>query len=276
MISRLLTSLALGILSTLLLCPGVAADSVQVRFTEGVSRGFLTLRSANGGKLADGELLQVLQPRGLESRLVFRFADGSLYDETVLYSQRRVFELLHYRLIQRGPSFPLTLDVSFDRKRARYEVRSRNGTGPEKTLSGQLDLPPDVYNGMTATLLKNLRGGASETVHLVAFTPEPRLVKLHLTPVGDEAVRVGDTYLTATRYRVRTDLEGFVGFLAPLLGKKLPVLHYWIVRGEVPAFVRFEGPFFMDGPVWRVGSSYHTDGPDDPQWLADTVRGRPK
>src|SRR3990172_6507214 len=229
MISRLLTSLALGILGALVLCPAVKADSVLVRFTEGVSRGFLTLRSANGDKLADGELFQVLRPRGLESRLVFRFTDGSLYDETVLYSQRRVFALLHYRLIQRGPSFPLTLDVSFDRKRAWYMVRSRNGTGPEKLLSGQLDLPPDVYNGMTATLLKNLRHGASETVHLVAFTPTPRLVKLHLTPAGDEAVRVGDALMQATRYQVRTDLEGLVGFFASLLGKELPVLHYWIV-----------------------------------------------
>ncbi len=276
MVSRLLPSLVLCILSLLVLCPTVKAEPVLVRFTEGVSRGFLTLRSANGEKLADGEMLQVLRPRGLESRLIFRFTDGSLYDETVLYSQRRVFALLQYRLIQRGPSFPTTLDVSFDRQRAWYLVRSRNGTGPEKTLNGQLDLPPDVYNGMTSTLLKNLRHGASETVHLVAFTPEPRLVKVHLTPAGDEAVRVGDALMQATRYQVRTDLEGLVGFFASLLGKELPVLHYWIARGEVPAFVKFEGPFFMDGPIWRVGSSYHTDGPDDPQWLADNLRDRPK
>ncbi len=276
MISRLLTLLALCILSTLVLCPAVEAEPVLVRFTEGVSRGFLTLRSATGEKLADGELLQILRPNGLESRLVFRFTDGSLHDETVLYSQRRVFALLHYRLIQRGASFPLTLDVSFDRKRGRYEVRSRNGIGPEKTLSGQLNLPPDVYNGMTSTLLKNLRPGASETVHLVAFTPEPRLVKLHLTPAGEEGVRVGDALMPATRYQVRTDLEGLVGFFASLLGKELPVLHYWIARGEVPAFVKFEGPFFMDGPIWRVGSSYHTDGPDDPMRLAVTPGVSPK
>jgi hypothetical protein len=274
MISRLLTSVVLGILGALVLCPPAKAEPVLVRFTEGVSRGFLTLRSTNGDKLADGELLQVLRSRGLESRLIFRFTDGSLYDETVLYSQRRVFALLHYRLIQRGPSFPLNLDVSFDRRRAWYEVRSRNGTGPEKTLSGQLDLPPDVYNGMTSTLLKNLRDGTSETVHLVAFTPTPRLVKLHLTPAGDEVVRVGDASIQATRYQVRTDLQGLAGFFASLLGKELPVLHYWIVRGEVPAFVRFEGPFFMDGPVWRVGSSYRTDEPDDPPRIADNLGAR--
>jgi hypothetical protein len=129
---------------------------------------------------------------------------------------------------------------------------------------------------MTTTLLKNLRNGASETVHLVAFTPVPRLVKLHLIPAGDEAVRVGDALLQATRYQVRTDLEGLVGFFASLLGKELPVLNYWIARGEVPAFLKFEGPFFMDGPAWRVGSSYHTDGPDDPMRLAVTPGVSPK
>jgi hypothetical protein len=97
-----------------------------------------------------------------------------------------------------------------------------------------------------------------------------------LTPAGDEVVRVGDASIQATRYQVRTDLQGLVGFFASLLGKELPVLTYWMVRGEVPAFVRFEGPFFMDGPVWRVGSSYRTDEPDEPQRLADTLRVRPK
>ena len=276
MISRLLALLALGTLAALAACPTVEAEPVLVRFTEGVARGFLTLRSANGDKLADGELVQVLRPHGLEGRLFFRFADGSLYDETVLYSQRRVFTLLRYRLIQRGPSFPLTLDASFDRKKAQYKVRYGYGTGREETLNGKLELPSDVYNGMIATLLKNLRRGANETVHLVAFTPKPRLVKLHLTPAGEEVVRVGDASMRAARYQAKTDLGGSIGFLASLMKKELPVLHYWIVPGDVPAFVKFEGPFFMEGPVWRVGSSYRTDGTDDAPRLAETPRARPK
>ena len=274
--SRLLVLLALGTLAALVTCPTVEAEPVLVRFTEGVARGFLTLRSANGDKLADGELVQILRPHGLEGRLFFRFADGSLYDEAVLYSQRRVFTLLRYRLIQQGPSFPLTLDASFDRKTAEYKVRYRNSTGREETLNGKLELPSDVYNGMIATLLKNLRRGANESVHLVAFTPKPRLVKLHLTPVGEEAVRVGDASMKAARYQVKTDLEGSVGFLASLMKKELPVLHYWIVPGKVPAFVKFEGSFFMEGPVWRVGSSYRTDGTDDAPRLAETPRALPK
>ena len=42
-------------------------------------------------------------------------------------------------------------------------------------LDGTLDLPPDVYNDMVLTIAiaTNLAKGASETVHLVAFTPRP-------------------------------------------------------------------------------------------------------
>jgi hypothetical protein len=276
MISRLLALLALCSLAALVPCPTAEAEPVLVRFTEGVARGFLTLRSANGDKLADGELVQVPRPNGLEGHLSFRFADGSLYDETVLYSQRRVFTLLRYRLIQRGPSFPLNLDASFDRRTAQYKVRYGNGTAREETLNGKLELPSDVYNGMIATLLKNLRRGADESVHLVAFTPKPRLVKLHLTPVGEEVVRVGDASLRAARYQAKTDLGEVIGFLASLMKKELPILHYWIVPGEVPAFVKFEGPFFMEGPVWRVGSSYRTDGAADTPRLAETPTARPK
>jgi hypothetical protein len=276
MISRLTALLALATLATLAACPTVEAEPVLVRFTEGVARGFLSLRSASGAKLADGELVQVLRPTGLEGHLSFRFADGSLYDETVLYSQRRVFTLLRYRLIQRGPSFPLNLEASFDRRTAQYKVRYGNGAGREETLTGRLELPSDVYNGMIATLLKNLRRGANESVHLVAFTPRPRLVQLHLTPVGDEVVRVGDASMRAARYQAKTELGGSIGFLASLMKKELPVLHYWIVPGEVPAFVRFEGPFFMEGPVWRVGSSYRTDGTDDVPRPAEPPRPRPK
>ncbi len=266
---------ALALLSALLCPPGLEAAPVLVRFSEGVSRGFLSLQSLRGVKLARGDVLQVSRGQGVESRLTFRFEDGSLYDETVVFSQQRVFTLLRYRLMQRGPSFPTALDVSFDRKTGRYRCRYRErGDGPEENLNGTLELPSDVYNGMMAMLLKNLPRGAGETVHMVAFTPRPRLVKLQLEPAGEEAVWVGESSRRATHYLAKPQLGGFLGFFASLTRKELPVLHYWILRGEVPAFVKFEGPFFMDGPVWRVGSSYRTDDlPQEPK-VAQRARGR--
>jgi hypothetical protein len=60
--------------------------------------------------------------------------------------------------------------------------------GREKVQDGTLDLHPDVYNGMVLTVLKNLSGGAGETVHMVAFTPAPKLIKLKLAPEGEQKI----------------------------------------------------------------------------------------
>jgi hypothetical protein len=42
------------------------------------------------------------------------------------------------------------------------------------------------------------------------------------------------------------------GVVASVIGKTPPDLRYWLALGDVPAFVRFEGAMFLNGPVWRV------------------------
>jgi hypothetical protein len=51
---------------------------------------------------------------------------------------------------------------------------------------------------------------------------------------------------------VKVKIGGIAGLVAPLVGKQPPDLHVWIKGGEVPAFVKFEGPIYNGGPVWRV------------------------
>ena len=115
--------------------PLAHAAPVSVRFTEGVMHGFPVLRSAQGERLASGELTQVARGDVVESRLVFRFQDGSLYDETVLFSQRGVFKIDKYRLVQRGPSFPESVEASIDRATGNYgEIFERN-VGTQSRLS---------------------------------------------------------------------------------------------------------------------------------------------
>ncbi len=75
---------------------------------------------------------------------MFRFRDGSLHDEAVVFSQQRVFSMLSYRLVQRGPTFPEELEVRVEREGGRYEVRSRRSGGSEETARGDMTLPPDV------------------------------------------------------------------------------------------------------------------------------------
>jgi len=225
------------------------AEPIAVRYTEGITRGFPVLRSLGGEKLAQGELTQV--PRGdvVESRLVFRFKDGSLYDERLTFSQRDVFTLLSYHIVQRGPSFPEAIDAHVDRRTARYEVRYKGDEdSPEETLKGSFDMPGDVYNGLLSTLMKNMPAATPATVQIIAFTPKPRLVKMLLKPTVEDPMSVNDAAVIATRFLVRPQL----GMFASLLIADIPDVKCWIAGGEAPAFLRFEGPLYFMGPTWRI------------------------
>jgi hypothetical protein len=108
-------------------------------------------------------------------------------------------------------------------------------------------------NGMIPVLLKNIPPGTTETtVSLVAATPKPRLVKLVISPEGEAKVLAGGVSHKATQYRVRVEIGGILGFLAPLVGKQPQDSHAWVVDGDAPAFVRMEGPLFAGGPSWRI------------------------
>jgi hypothetical protein len=228
----------------------VAADPIAVKFTEGVTRGFPVLRSLDGTTLAQGEFTQVpREPDIIDSRLVFRFRDGSVHDERVVFSQREVITLLSYRNRQTGPSFPETIEASVDRATGRYEVRYRGDPDSlEEKLTGDFALPVDAYNGLLSMLLKNLPDGGSTVVQIVAFTPKPRLVKMLLTPAAQDPLRVNEASVMATRFLVRPQL----GMLAALLVADVPDLQCWIADGEAPGFLRFEGPLYFLGPIWRI------------------------
>jgi hypothetical protein len=241
---------ALLALLTLLAGRAAAADPIEVKYTEGVTRGFPVLRSLGGEKLAQGELSQI--PRGgdvVESRLIFRFNDGSLHDERVVFSQRGVFTMLSYRLVQQGPSFPETLEATIDRASGRYDVRYRaDEDSPEETARGEFALPLNVYNGLLSTIMKNLPVGGSTVVQILAFTPKPRLVKMLLAPAAEDPMKVNDAAVIATRFLMRPQL----GLFASLLVTDIPDMKCWIAGGDAPAFLRFEGPLYFMGPVWRI------------------------
>ena len=245
---RLRTASLLLVLLAAVAAPALA-DPVPVRYTEGLTRGFPVLRAQTGEVLAHGDLTQIAYGDRVESRLVFRFGDGSLYDETVAFSQRGVFTLLAYRIVQRGPSFPESIEASIDRATGRYDVRYRSDQdSPEQVLNGTADMPVDAYNGLLGTLLKNLDAGKSHTVSIIAFTPQPRFVKMLLRPVAQEPVTMGGMAVPARRYHIKPQL----GLLASLLVTDLPDLKTWIAEGEAPAFLKFEGPLYFMGPIWRI------------------------
>jgi hypothetical protein len=228
------------------------ATPVRVRFPEGTVRGFLVLKATDGRPIAHGELVQRPQGSRVDSRLSLAFTDGSVWDEQVTFSQERVFRLETYKLVQRGPSFP-TSEIEFDRRDGRFRARTQERKDDEiKEASGPLDLPADVYNGMALVLLKNLPPGEGGSGQMVVFTPKPRLIQMDLVREAEEDVRLGALGKRAVRYLVKLDVRGLAGAPATLLGKDPPDTRYWLVTGDVAAFVRFTGAMYLNGPVWRL------------------------
>jgi hypothetical protein len=238
--------------ATVLEFGSLAAEPVTVRYREGVVRGFLALTTVDDIRLADGDLIQVARGDRVTTRLVFHFKDGSIHDETAVFSQRQRFRLLTHHLVQKGPAFPKPLDMSIDAVTGQVVVRYTDDHGEQKVETKRLDLPPDLANGVIMTLLKNVRPEAPPTVSMVVATPKPRLVKLAISNAGKNAFSTGSTQRQATHYVLKVEIGGLSGVLAPLVGKQPPDSHVWILEGEAPAFVRSEQPLFMDGPLWRI------------------------
>jgi len=247
-------SLALLLASAALLPPGtLSAAPVAVRHTEGLVHGFLVLRTLEGDTLADGDLIQVAHGDRVTNHLVFSFRDGSVRDETAIFSQRGTFRLLNYHLMQKGPAFQRPMEVLVDSSTGQVRVRYTDEDAKEKVITDRLKLPPDVANGMIFTLLKNVRpDGPPTAVSMVAATPKPRLVKLVVTPRGEEPFSIGGSRRKAIHYVIKVEIGGVAGVVAPLLGKQPPDIHVWILGGEAPAFVKSEGPLYLGGPIWRI------------------------
>jgi hypothetical protein len=230
----------------------VRADQVPVRYTEGLVHGFLALRTLDGRTIADGDLNQVASGAQVTTRLTFRFRDGSLHDETAIYTQRDHFRLVSYRLVQRGSSFPQPLEMSIDAGSGQVNVRYTDDEGEAKTESERMELPPDVSNGLISTLLKNVQAGAAVSLSYVAATPKPRLVKLEIAPVAPDQFSVGQRGRSAVHHVIKVEIGGLGGVIAPLIGKQPPDSHVWIMGGDAPAFVKAEQALYTGGPVWRI------------------------
>ncbi len=228
------------------------AAPVPVRFVEGVTHGFLLLRTVAGALIASGDLLQVGRGGSVESRMVFHFKDGSLFDETVVFTQQHVFTLKSYRLVQREPVFAEDTEISLEQT-GKYRVKTKaRKDGREKVLDGTLELPPDVYNGMVLTRCKKSAQGVRRDRPprgLYSRSPD------HPTRAGAEGehkMMVGEQVKTAIHYVLKPRLGVWLKLFATLLGQLPSDYHAWILTEEVPAFARFEGPLYPTGPVWRI------------------------
>lgn len=233
--------------------PIVLGEPVAVRHPEGLLHGFLVLRTLDGDAIAGGDLLQNVRGTRVTSRVVFHFKDGSLHDETAVFSQRRQFRLIRDHLVQKGPSFPQAVDMTIDDGTGQVTVRYTGDDGQAKVDNEHLDLPLDLANGLVPTMLANAGSSAPlKSVGLVVATPKPRLVKLAISVAGEESFEAGGIARKATHYVLKVELGGIAGVVAPLVGKQPPDSHVWLLGGEAPILVKAEQPFYNGGPLWRI------------------------
>ena len=236
-----------------LLYPPVSSAQVPVKYREGAIHGFLVLRTLNDETIAEGDLTQIPSGDRITTHLVFHFKDGSTQEETAVFSQRGSFRLLSNHLSQKGPAFKRPTDLSINCSTGQVTVRYTDESGNEKVITDRLKLPPDLANGIVPTMLKNIPVNAPKTtLSLIVATPKPRLVKLVISPEGEDTFSIADSVRKAVRYDLKVDIGGAAGLVAPLVGKQPPDSHVWILEGEVPAFVKSESPQNEDGPVWRI------------------------
>jgi hypothetical protein len=230
-----------------------AAKAEPVLQKEGEVRGFLALSTLEGALIADGDSIQVTHGDEVTSRLTLHFKDGSLQEETAVFTQNGHFHLLSDHLVQKGPTFKQPIDLKIDGSSGVVTVDYRDKHGEARQENSRLQLPPDLANGMVSIVLKNLAPGAqSATASMVVATPKPLLIKLAISADGEDSFSTGATGRKATRYRVKVDIGGVRGVMARLLGKQPLDTLVWVLGGDCPTYLKSEGQSFAGGPVWRM------------------------
>jgi hypothetical protein len=238
---------------SVILAQSLSASPVAVRYKEGLTHGFLMLSTLDGKPVAEGDWTEVAQGNRVTVRFVYHFKDGSLQDETTVFSQRGSFRLISYHMVQKGPSFKQPTDLSFATSNGQVTVRYTDEKGNEKVENERMKLPPDLANGLVLILLKNVPAGAQPTeVSMVVATPKPRLVKLVINSEGKDPFTLAGAQREAIHYVIKIDVGGVTGLLASLLGKEPPNAHVWIIGGEAPTFVKSEAVSYLGGPMWRT------------------------
>jgi hypothetical protein len=195
-----------------LLVNPVAGDQVPVRYPEGRTHGFLLLRDLQNNVLASGDLNQFVKGDRVSTELVFTFKDGSIHDETTVFSQRRTLQVLTYHLVQKGPAFKRPLDTSFNVLTGQVTTRIIDEHGKGKTATENIKIPADVANGLINALLADIDPKTPKTtVSMVVATPKPRIVKLEITSMGQDSFSVGGSRYKARLYNIKINIGASAG-----------------------------------------------------------------
>ena len=221
---------------TNLLLFGISADPIPVHHVQGFIHGFVVLRNTDDKILASGDVTQLPTGNRVTNIFTLHFRDGSFYEETSVFTQRKVFTLLSYKQVQTGPAFKVPETLSLDTPTGNVNIQHTDKDGKVKTISKRLSLPSDLANGIITMLLSNVDPKAETTLSMLVSTPEPRVVKLKIFAVGQDSFSIGGSGAKATHYVVKVEIGGVTGVVAKVVGKQPPPIDMWGLRAMRPFF----------------------------------------
>ena len=226
------------------------------------------MRDDAGKVIAAGDIIQQYRGPLVTTHVVLHFRDGSLDDETTVFTERRTFHLVSDRHIQRGPSYPHPLETYIDTATGMMTVHSTDKNGEQRVTTDHIDMPPDLGNGLDYTFMINLPASSKPIEFpLLIATPKPRLIKMSISSRGEESCFIAGVRRKVTHYAGKIELGGVEGALAPLIGKQPEDAQIWVLGGEVPTLVKVQTELYPGGPVWTIELAA-------PSWPAAPAAGK--
>jgi hypothetical protein len=226
------------------------AERIPVKQIQCPMHRFMVARSEAGKIIARGEFSQVVQGDEVTMRLTYRFVDGSIDDETTTYRQQGTFQLVRNHHIQKGPFFAKPVDFAVEAATGIATSRTADKSGNGHAESEHMNLPDDLANGFVGTLLLNVSHNRTPfRVGILAPVGGGRLIRILISPEGEQVFHTTEQTLKATVFRIHPELGGIVGVIAPLIGLQPRDVIVWVLEGEQPAVVRIVGQLGGYGPV---------------------------
>jgi hypothetical protein len=235
---------------TIMLGAAAPAERIPVKNIQLPMHRFMVARSETGKIIARVEFTQVVQGDEVTMRLTYHFADGSIDDETTTCRQQGTFRLVRNHHIQKGPFFLKPIDFTVEAATGIATSRTTDKNGKMHVESQHMDLPDDLANGFVGTLLLNVpHNTAPFRVGILAPVGNGRLIRILISPEGEQPFHTTGETVKATVFRIHPELGGIVGVIAQLIGLQPRDVMVWVKEGEEPAVVRIVGQLGGYGPV---------------------------
>ncbi len=226
------------------------AEPIAVRHIQLPRHEFMVARSETGKIMARVEFTETVQGDEVTMRLTYHFLDGSIDDEATTYRQQGTFRLVRNHHIEQGPFFAKPVDFAVEAATGTATTRTVDKNGKIHFESEHISLPDDLANGFVGTVLLNVPPNTAPfRVGILAPVFGGRLIRILISPEGEQPFQKTGQALKATVFRIHPELRGFLGMIAKLLNLQPKDVMVWVLEGEKPAVMRIVGQLGGSGPV---------------------------